>query len=388
VDVGTRVKRNTLIRSAFRDCVHSEAFGEELRILYVAMTRAEQKLYLTGVCPESFELSDQEQWEQPEAALSEAAVFKGKSYFDWIVAAYRKDGPIRLRMIGGGDVQAAAPGAEEAPETASEPFEAAEETSADALQVFSAALPDASEPALRPLVAKLDEVLSFPYIYDDLYRVRSTMSVSLLKEMAKKLREDRGEVYDEDSESAVVDDIPEAKKLKDGRKAAAAYGTLVHLVFEKMIPGEKAETAVARMLAAGLIDEEQAASVNRKRFDAFYESELGKRCISAYARNELYRERRFIIGLPVGEVLPDMKVRDGAEELLMLQGTTDLYFEEEDGLVLADYKTDRVKTARELAERYSIQLDLYEKALVQSTGKKVKEKWIWSTALGEAIRVE
>jgi len=95
----------------------------------------------------------------------------------------------------------------------------------------------------------------------------------------------------------------------------------------------------------------------------------------------------------VKDVLPEVwlgegeRARRNGTELLMLQGTTVLFFEEEDGLVLVDYKTDRVRSPEELRERYSIQLNLYERALQQSTGKKVKEKWIWSTTFRKAIEV-
>ena len=72
---------------------------------------------------------------------------------------------------------------------------------------------------------------------------------------------------------------------------------------------------------------------------------------------------------------------------MMLQGIVDLYFEEEDGLVVVDYKTDRVDAEEVLASRYRVQLEWYERALEQATGKKVKEKWIWSFALGKEIRI-
>ena len=114
-----------------------------------------------------------------------------------------------------------------------------------------------------------------------------------------------------------------------------------------------------------------------------------------------------MIGVPVTDPLPgDTEVRrvspeeerreSPAEvrrerpadpEFRMIQGVIDLYFEEPDGLVIADYKTDRVKDGAELVRRYRIQLELYKQALEQATGKTVKECWIYSTSLGEEIRV-
>ena len=92
----------------------------------------------------------------------------------------------------------------------------------------------------------------------------------------------------------------------------------------------------------------------------------------------LFREQPFVMGCPadrVGEGLPK-------EETVMIQGIIDAFFEEEDGLVLYDYKTDRVDTPEELRERYSVQLDFYERALAQITGKPVKERYLYSFRFG------
>lgn len=90
-----------------------------------------------------------------------------------------------------------------------------------------------------------------------------------------------------------------------------------------------------------------------------------------------------MIGVPMREMEPETE----SEELVLLQGVIDLYMEEEDGLVLLDYKTDRVEKGQEqvLIQRYQTQLDWYQRALEQMTGKKVKEKIIYSFTLGKAI---
>ena len=88
-----------------------------------------------------------------------------------------------------------------------------------------------------------------------------------------------------------------------------------------------------------------------------------------------------MIGIDASELSDDFP----AGETVLVQGVIDCYFEEEDGLVLLDYKTDRVHKARELADRYRVQLDYYARALTQLTGKTVKERLIWSFALGEEI---
>ena len=97
----------------------------------------------------------------------------------------------------------------------------------------------------------------------------------------------------------------------------------------------------------------------------------------------LYREQPFVLGLPankLGEDLPE-------EETVLIQGIIDVFFEEEDYIVVADYKTDRVETAEELVRRYQVQLDYYAQALERLTGKSVKEKLIYSFALSREIRL-
>ena len=90
-------------------------------------------------------------------------------------------------------------------------------------------------------------------------------------------------------------------------------------------------------------------------------------------KEKLFKEQPFVLGLPQNE------------ELILVQGIIDVYFEEEDGLVVLDYKTDRVWEAKELEDKYHAQLDYYAKALEQLTQKKVKEKIIYSFTLGEEI---
>ena len=101
----------------------------------------------------------------------------------------------------------------------------------------------------------------------------------------------------------------------------------------------------------------------------------------AKEQNRLWCEQPFVIGMPAKEV----KKEWNSEEMILVQGMVDAYFEEEGELVLLDYKTDWVKTEEELIKRYHTQLEYYQKALEQITGKKVKEKVIYSLVLGKEI---
>lgn len=118
--------------------------------------------------------------------------------------------------------------------------------------------------------------------------------------------------------------------------------------------------------------------INISKCVHFLESDLAGRMMEADRSGKLYKEKSFFIGVPASR----LKKEFPAEETILVQGVIDVYFEEEDGLVLADYKTDRVAQAQELRDRYHIQLEIYADALEQITGKQVKQKLIYSFALG------
>ena len=127
--------------------------------------------------------------------------------------------------------------------------------------------------------------------------------------------------------------------------------------------------------------EEMADCIRMKDILAFLESTAGKRMRACAANGCLWKEQQFVLGVEARELYPG----EPEGELILVQGIIDVYFEEEDGLVVLDYKTDKVRTAGELTEKYHAQLDYYAKALEQITHKKVKEKIIYSFHLREEI---
>lgn len=115
--------------------------------------------------------------------------------------------------------------------------------------------------------------------------------------------------------------------------------------------------------------------------EKFLESGLARRMADACRKGKLYREQPFVLGLTADRI-------DGgfpAGEQVLIQGIIDVFFEEEEKIVVADYKTDAVKTAEELVKRYQVQLDYYAEALSRLTGREVAQKIIYSFALGNEI---
>ena len=122
--------------------------------------------------------------------------------------------------------------------------------------------------------------------------------------------------------------------------------------------------------------------VNARVLWQFFQSPLGSRMIQAKKEKRLHKEQQFMIGIPARE----MDLAD-SDELVLIQGMIDAYIEEEDGLILVDYKTDFVEDRKELISRYQVQMQYYIRALEQVTGKRVKEALIYSFKFQEAISV-
>ena len=181
-------------------------------------------------------------------------------------------------------------------------------------------------------------------------------------------------------EGEVAADVPHQGALR---------GTAMHRMMECLDYGALADVftqeEVKRQLDTlqrnGRISAEVAALVNVRKIWDFLQTDLAGRIMQAHKNEKLYREQPFVMGLPAHETDPAIH----SEQLVLVQGIIDLYFEEADGLVLLDYKTDFVKEAKQLLERYQTQMDLYAQALAAATGKPVKEKLIYSFKLEEII---
>ena len=136
-----------------------------------------------------------------------------------------------------------------------------------------------------------------------------------------------------------------------------------------------------QMEEGGILDPEYLSLVKKEKLQAFLQSPLAKRMERAQRQGRLYREQPFVLGIDADGL--DVKFPKG--EKVLIQGIIDVFFEEEGELVVLDYKTDRVSSKEELKKRYEEQLNYYADALSKLTGKKVKEKLIYSFALNQVI---
>ena len=378
-DPETREKTDDLRKAFILKKIRDEIGEEQLRLLYVAMTRAEEYLYVTGAVKADWRDRYSSLKDLPDGPLPSYAVRSGSSYLDWILMAAAAGMP-HVRIV---------------PETAEDPAEHEERSLKSSLsweELRRRMETVRNDPPEIP--GELDKRVHFRYPYEALAGVRGLYTVSALKKAAE-------EAALSGAEEDMTEEVPglRAKAAKPeekntGRKpgegiSGAERGTVFHKIMEHLVIANAADEAgaaaeIARMKAEGRLSDEEAAAVSAAEIFAFFRTPLGERVRRADAAGKLFREQPFILGMPLGEVIGG---HEGSRETVLIQGIIDLYFEEDGKLILADYKTDRGADGEELVSRYRLQLDYYRKALEQASGKTVSETYIYSTVMKQAVPV-
>ena len=411
MDGKLRIKSPTIAKKAIAKQIDLENLGEELRVLYVALTRAKEKLILTGTLKDAAEKLE---FYRQQANLSKAAekplpylTREGASgYLDWILPAVLSYGdkyPVRI-------VEAA----ELVFDEVENQLEKNENLTERIVEI---------EAADTQLVGQLKQRFSQRYPYQSDILRKNKYSVSELKHraMREKFEAEQEETVPAFLEEPVTPTIPlfiqrEESVEQETANRGALRGTAVHRVMEcydfaseksvheQMEAMEKEEKITADMRA--LVKEQIVAD--------FVSSETGRRMALAQRGGALYREKPFVMGFTEEELEnygfgvssntdsceniyektdsdqekeEQKKVRH-EEDLTLVQGIIDVFWIEKDGIVLLDYKTDRVQQAKELIDRYETQLKLYADALERvfaARKLKVKEILIYSFSLEQLI---
>lgn len=395
VDEKLRIRTKTILQKAVQQEITLESLGEELRILYVALTRAKEKLILTGTVSKLEEkLTGFETLKRrEEEKLPYGVRVKGKSYMDWILTALARHKSMKpLYEACNLPVNPVnplyEPGAEFSIRKVSpvELFLGETEIRFKEQQKKEELLDwDCTKIYNEEVKNMLEESFSFRYPYEAQAAIPAKLTVSEVKRMQQLQDEDAAAVYEPQKPEVYVPEfMKEEKEILQG----VGRGTAYHRVWECLDYGniqsqKEIQEQMEALFAQGKITGEMKEAVRVKDIVAFTDSVLGQRMKAAWEKGKLYREQPFVMAVPASQVNEEY---DSREEIL-IQGIIDAYFEEAEGLVLVDYKTDKVyrRNARELVEKYRVQLAYYGDALEKMTGKKVKEKYIYSVDLGKAI---
>ena len=360
VDTTLRLRQPSLLKKVIQKTSALENLGEELRILYVAMTRAKEKLILTGAVPNASQKLEAWQTLNVRAmeTLSYSTLTKASSYLDWVLPALLQHSGkdcFLLRVLSAEDLLE----------------ESKEAKASDLWRVLE-------HPKEKPEARRyLERVFSAEYPYEQEQAISGKVSVTELKKQTQLPEEHEGlELYPVKESKGTVPRFRAAETTMPGSMRGTIYHTFMeNLDFHKK---DVLETQLEEWIKCGKMTRDEAAAVRISDIRRFLESDIGLRMERAEEGGRLHREQPFVLGVPAHEIRSCWQ----SEELVLVQGIIDAWFEEDDGIVIVDYKTDRVRTMQTLAGRYHIQLEAYAKAVARLTGKTVKECGIYSFCLG------
>ncbi|MCI7171640.1 helicase-exonuclease AddAB subunit AddA [bacterium] len=411
MDGKKRIKSPTIAKKAIAKQIDLENLGEELRVLYVALTRAKEKLILTGTLKDAAEKLE---FYRQQANLSKAAdrplsylTREGASgYLDWILPAVLSYGdkyPVRIV---------------EAAELVLNEVENQLEKNEDLTERI-----EEIEAADTQLVGQLKQRFSqrYPYQVDVLRKNKYSVSELKHRAMRERFEAEQEETVPAFLEEPVTPTIPlfiqrEESVEQETPNRGALRGTAVHRVMEcyDFASEKSVHEQMEAMEKEVKITADMRALVKEQIVADFVSSETGRRMALAQRGGALYREKPFVMGFTEEELEnygfgvgsntdsceniyektdsdqekeEQKKVRH-EEDLTLIQGIIDVFWIEKDGIVLLDYKTDRVQQAKELIDRYETQLKLYADALERvfaARKLKVKEILIYSFSLEQLI---
>ena len=389
VDPGRRIKNKTLRRAVLSAKMKEDNLAEELRVLYVALTRAREKLILTSVLEKA-----EEKWELSQMTGQEKLTYldfcEAGSYIDFLLPILPKTG-ITVRTLKTEDLAAEEIGEQLRMGDRRELLQRV----ADGDAFF---MENSEENAGK--LSELQERFAYRYPYPGLQKLYTKTTVSELKIAAMEEKDEAA--FHTFEEKEVVPYIPafrrEQEKVSGAVRGNAFHRTMELLDFtwiyveSGLFAGcpesyeayrigldtdrlqKRLEEFLQRETNALRLTEEYAKAVSLPKIRHFLEQELAYRMWRAQEQGFLYREQPFVLGIEAGRLDPDLP----AEEKVLIQGIIDVFFIENGEIVLLDYKTDVIDSLEALWNRYSVQIQYYEEALTKLMRMPVKERILYS----------
>ncbi|MCR4743818.1 MAG: helicase-exonuclease AddAB subunit AddA [Lachnospiraceae bacterium] len=379
-DAESRIKYTVPIKNIIVEKKRRDEIGEELRILYVGMTRAKEKLIMTAVC------------DDPEKILSQPAksVSHANSYLDFMIKALES---------------------EESKEVIDTKIKFVSD------MVYDSVEEDAEKKMGREFYEKLDlshtadektekllkENLSWKYPHEAAFSLPAKLSVSRIKEQMRTEEEMKIIMDDEivtsedltekspekETEDTAEEKNDEKSETNKGAEIAAIRGTAYHKSFELSFSAEIEKQRdvfdyLKRLVREGHLTEESANLIYANDIFEFTKTDLYQRMKAADKMGKLFKEQPFIIEKKANEINEEWP----SDETVQIQGIIDAFFIEDNKIYLVDYKTDRGVDGETLINRYKIQLDIYADALSSMLDLEIGEKIIYSVFLKKAIVLE
>lgn len=416
-DAARRICSTTLRKEAVANHIRTDSLGEELRVLYVAMTRAKEKLIMTSYVRNYATASQKWTGEvrgcEGEGHLPVSVIASASAYMDLIAEAVAADCgglfsdgngrsaavsvptdyPLGIRVVHVSDLQL----------SKLDDQIGLSERKEELIQSEEMPLSDLPDPELA---FALEKKFSSRYAHENLRDLYTKTTVTELKEA------ETADVYLQEEEAAAETDVrmfagdeTEAvpRFAMQGTEEGAApkeqpsgtgYGTAMHRIMELFDysrfsrPDEATDAELREWIHSlceeGMITKELEGTVSIRALRTFTHSPLASRMARAFGRGQLRREQPFVLGISAARLGRDFP----KEETILVQGVIDAFFIEDGEAVLVDYKTDRVRKKEDLLNRYGTQLSFYKEAIGRIAAVPVKETLIYSFSLGETVEAD
>ena len=389
VDSVRRIKNKTLRRAVLSAKMKEDNLAEELRVFYVALTRAREKLILTAVLDKA-----DEKWELAQMTGQERLTYldfcEAGSYMDFLLPILPKTG-IAVKTLRTEDLAA---------EELGEQLRMGDRR--EQLRLIACGetpLTGDPEENERKLM-HLRERFAYQYPHPGLQKLYTKTTVSELKIAAMAEKDEAA--FHTFEEKEVVPYIPGFRREQE-KVSGAVRGNAFHRVMElldfmyvfvesglfekcpgdyetyrKRLDAERLKNRLEEFLQRETISlrltEEYAKAVSLPKILNFLEQELAYRMWRAQEQGLLYREQPFVLGIDAKRLDPDLP--EG--EKVLIQGIIDVFFIEDGEIVLLDYKTDVIDSLEALWNRYNVQIQYYEEALTKLMQMPVKERILYS----------
>ncbi|MDF2879172.1 MAG: addA, partial [Clostridia bacterium] len=372
IDIESHVKYPTIPKMAVKSQILRENISEEMRVLYVALTRAKEKLFITGAISDFSKKASE--WSlfgaRSQQGIVPLGIRRAGSYLNWIgmglyahseFKAIRDEAQIHSEFSFEGESKWQLQLWDKALlSTQAESSKIQQAANEEILNQWN------SEKHYGDYKEEIYRRLDFKYAYEEAVMLPTKLSVSEIKKHTVELQEQKKIPIFINGEEPI---------------RGAQRGTLIHSIFEhvdflRYTKEEEIREAIESLIAQQKLQKEALQVVDVKRLAQFASSD---RIIRMRKAKHVWKEKQFVY-LEEAKLIDDSYPSD---EKILIQGMIDTFFIEEDGIVIIDYKTDfidpknRDASITALKERYKLQLDLYGRAISEMTQKPIKEKCIY-----------
>ena len=385
IDYDKQIQYDTLSKASLRSKMLIETLSEEMRILYVALTRAKEKLIITGIKNDYqkyfLKMSEQvERYIKKDGKINTILIKKYKKYLDWILLVYeyekeKNKNCMLLNLYKKKDIL------NRCKKIQKEKVNVIEELN--------------KKEITKEEFKTLEKILNYTYPNKLATTIPTKTSVTKLKQVEQEkldigIEELIGKQRNLEDKIEDVIEFPKPQflKLEEKNKLTGAQkGTLIHLCMQNLDEKVDYNLIKVKELINSLVEKQiitkiEADNINPFKILEFTKSEIWRELKTAKL---IEREKPFYLNIPANTIY-----NEEIEETILVQGVIDLYYVNKNNeLILVDYKTDYIEKNKkyELVNKYKKQLELYQEALEQSFNKKVSKKYIYSTCLGQAIEI-